>query len=69
MICYDIVAVADDEVISPSELAVLDSLVSGGSALSLKVNKVNILGNVFEENKRCAFTVCASRNVSGKNKN
>ena len=31
-------AMADENVISPSELAVLDSLMSGGSALSLKVS-------------------------------
>lgn len=32
----------DDNLISPTELAVLDSLMSGGEALSLKVQLIDI---------------------------
>ena len=34
-------AVSDHEMISPSELAILDALMAGGKALSLKVCQLN----------------------------
>ena len=36
-ICLNVSALPDDGVITPSELAILDSLIQGGKALSLKV--------------------------------